>query len=220
MLLQTPQITTRRVCQIGIVAHVDRLAAASALAQRVDAAAMCIDDGTLGCEGNHYRVWSQLAAGDTPWSLVLEDDAVPVADFGVQLHGVLRNAPAPVVSLYLGRTRPPSWQNWAARVTAKADAENACYIPATRLLHAVGVAMHRRLIPHMLTGTVDLKLPVDEAITAWARSNRYQVAYCWPSIVDHLDLPTLVAHRDGKPREQPRTAWRAGSRNHWHWRPV
>lgn len=218
--MKPTELTTRRLCQIGIVAHVDRLDMAAALADTVDARVICIDDGTIGCDGNHRRVWTHLAIGDAPWSLVLEDDAVPVRDFTAQLVGVLRNSPAPVVSLYLGRSRPPAWQDWAEEATATADARGDCFIPCNRLLHAVGVAMHRRLVTHMLAQTLDVELPVDEAISAWARWNEHKISYCWPSIVDHRDIPTLVKHPDGKPRTMSRTAWSVGSRNHWHWRST
>jgi hypothetical protein len=205
---------------IGIVAHIARQAQAQALAERVDATHVCVDDGSLGCEGNHYRTWDLLKRAPTPWAVVLEDDAVPVRDFAAQLDGVLAYAPTPLVSLYLGRSRPPAWQNWIRQATLRADHADACYIESRRLLHGVGVAMHTGLIGAMLRQTrhLDRGTPVDEAITLWARHQRppLTVSYCWPSIVDHLDGPTLVAHRDGKPRATARKAWAVGSRNRWH----
>jgi hypothetical protein len=203
--------------EIGIVAHVDRLTEAAQLADDVDAMALMVDDGTLGCEGNHVRTWRRLANAATPWVAVLEDDAQPVRDFGAQLDGVLAHAPTPIVSLYLGRSRPPIFQPWIRRQVANADAADACYIIGRRLLHCVGLAIRTPLITDMVaTVRTMVGVPIDEAIHAWAEGNGHDMAYCWPSIVDHHDGPTLVAHRDGQPRTEPRVAWCCGSRNPWH----
>lgn len=201
---------------IGIVGHIDRLTQANKLADDVDAAFLSIDDGTLKCEGNHVAVWRHLASASTPWSVVLEDDALPVTDFRNQLVGVLKAAPTPIVSLYLGRTRPPAWQPWVQQATINADRQDVCFIPAKRLLHAVGIAMHTRLIGAMVRAVQDIGLPMDEAIHVWAQREGYPVTYCWPSIVDHRDGPTVIPrHRDGMPRTEPRTAWSCGRRSRW-----
>jgi hypothetical protein len=199
---------------IGIVAHVDRFTDACALADRTGAVTVMVDDGELGCEANHIRTWRALATAKTPWAVVLEDDALPVRDFQSQLDDVLANAPTPIVSLYLGRSRPPIWQPWIRGATINADRQGACFIPGRRLLHCVGVAVHTGLINDMADTAEALELPIDEAITAWA-DDRYGVSYCWPSIVDHNDGPTLVAHRDNQPRSEPRVAWSCGSRTSW-----
>lgn len=203
---------------IGIVAHTSRIQEANQLATIVGAAMVNVDDGTLGCEGNHRRTWTDLVTtGRAEWIVVLEDDAVvPELGFGGQLDGVLRNAPAPIVSLYLGTSRPPQHQAWAARVTALASSRDSCYIPANRLLHGVGVAIRRSIIADVLA-RLPVDLPIDEAITRAARG-AWRIAYCWPSIVDHHDGPTVAAHRDGRLRTQPRKAWCYGTRPCW--RPL
>lgn len=180
------------------------------------------DDGTLGCDGNHRNAWAALATMRTsyprpPWSVVLEDDAQPVDGFLDQLDAVLAAAPTPIVSLYLGHSRPPTWQPWIRQQTIRATQADSCFIHCKRMLHAVGIAMHTRMIPDMLTAVADLDgLPMDEAITEYARGAGYAISYCWPSIIDHADGPTLVAHRDGRPRDEPRRAWRTGVRSAWH----
>jgi hypothetical protein len=203
---------------IGIVAHIDRLTQTNALAHQVEAAHIAIDDGTLGCEGNHHRVWKHLAHSGAYWTVVLEDDAEPVPFFGAQLTSALAMAPASIVSLYLGRSRPPQWQKRIERATYGANAANASFILHNRLLHCVGVAIKSRLVGEMLD-TVAMTachgLPMDEAISAWARAHRYGVAYTWPSLVDHEDGPTLAIHRDGVVRDAPRRAWKTGTRTRW-----
>lgn len=211
--------TAPKIAAIGIIAHVARLRQAEKLAETVGADCIAVDDGALGCEANEYRAYRQLARQGLPWTVLLEDDAVPVDDFTGQLHGVLCNAPNAIVSLYLGRSRPPVWQNWIRRATVRAEAEQACFIESSRLLHTVGVAIHTRLIGSMLAQTRHLGgIPIDEAISAWARHQTpaIRVSYCWPSIVDHLDGPTLIVHPDGQPRDTGRIAWAVGTRSRWH----
>ena len=65
-----------------------------------------------------------------------------------------------------------------------------------------------------LPGTVK-DTPIDEAISSWARQRDYGISYTWPSLLDHRDEGTLVEHRDGQPRAEPRTAWCADWRESW-----
>src|SRR5512139_644190 len=204
-----------RVC-IGVVAHTSRKTMAEQLAEQVSAATVAVDDGRLGCRGNHLQVWKYLAAHDSDWTVVLEDDAVPVDDFRHQLHQALTHTPCPVTSLYLGTGRPPHWQTRIRDAVAKAHANDASYIVTTHLLHAVAAAVKTPLIPHMLAH-IEAKqyLPIDEAISQWAKRAGHSIAYTMPSICQHHDGPTLVKHRDGSPRNKPRKAWTVGVRTTW-----
>lgn len=201
---------------LGVVGHVDRAEMAVSLAAEVGADAMEVDDGTLGCEANHRRVWARLARyyTDFGWSVVLEDDAVPVADFDAQLSAALNVAPAPIVSLYLGRLRPPQHQ---PAISALVESDPAAHwFVARRLLHAVGVAIRTDLVPDMLALIGGSGRPIDEAISSWAAVRGLPVAYTWPSLVDHADTPTVIArHADGRPRAAGRVAWRCGGRPAW-----
>lgn len=207
----------KRIRVIGVVGHVSRLPMAQQLAGKVCAQYVSIDDGTLGCSGNHLKVWATLAERnpDAEWLCVLEDDAIPCTNFRHQLNQALAVAPTPIVSLYLGTGFPTQWQRFIRAAVAKADTDNATWIASTDLLHAVGYAIHTNLIPDMLTHT-NATLPIDQAISAWARRNKHQVAYTWPSLVDHHDGQPAITHRhDGRPRNKPRKAWRHGTHEHW-----
>lgn len=199
---------------IGIVAHTSRGAAAKELAKTVGAQFMSIDNGLLGCDGNHDAVHRHLARMGADWSVVLEDDAVPVDGFRDQLTKVLAASPASVVSLYLGRQRPPQYQSRIASTINEADLVDAHWLTSSRLLHAVGYAIRTELLPSLLD--YPHGQPADERISAWAD----RVAYCWPSLVDHADVPTIVAHPDRQPRPPGRTAWRVGTREVWTDRSV
>jgi len=205
--------------RIGIVGHVQREEMALDLYNQVDADFLSIDplDG-IGCLANHLAVWRWHA--DNPGSdfcLVLEDDAVPVEDFRHQLAAALAVAPTPIVSLYLGRGYIGDTQLSAS--VRRAEATGSHWLLADhRLLHAVGLAVRRELLPSMITELSRRTHlprarsgPIDHMLGQWARRNHHEVAYTVPSLVDHADGPSLVMRH----RRAPRTAWRTGGREQW-----
>lgn len=198
-----------------MVAHTARVAEAKLLAGVVRADFVSVDNGVLGCDGNHLSVQRHLAGLPGDWSVVLEDDAVPVAGFRAQLAAALEVAPAPVVSVYLGRQRPPQFVRQVVQAVGRANSVDASWIVGRRMLHAVGYAIRSDVLGSLLE--FDSALPSDERISAWADGG---VAYCWPSLVDHADLPTVVKHRDRQPRPPGRTAYRVGGRDVWTGRSV
>lgn len=207
---------------IGIVAHVARAEQAHKLMDDVGAAYLSLDNGLWGANGNARRVWRHMLKHHAPHVdhlVVLEDDAVPVDGFAEQLEQVLAAAPAPVLSLYLGRLRPPHLQYMIEPATKRADNHNASFIVSRQLLHAVGLVVRSDLVKDMLA-SLDEELPIDEAINGWLNRHRYRVGYCWPSIVEHADGETLLQHRDGQKREAGRVAWRCGTRDHWENRII
>ncbi|MCX8559786.1 hypothetical protein OS122_02585 [Mycolicibacterium mucogenicum] len=205
----------------AIVAHSSRLQQTLALATAVGGASLWFDDGTLGCERNHQRAWEWHRQNTTHgWAIVLEDDAVPVPDFTAQLRTALDVARSPVVSLYLGTSRPPAWQPRVRDATTAANEHDASWIVGPQLLHAVGVAIHSDYVPALCDWLPATKCPVDQAIAAWAVTWQHDVAYTWPSLVDHADDDTIAEHHDGSPRTEPRKAWRTGTRTTWTSRTV
>ncbi|AON96985.1 glucosyltransferase [Mycobacterium phage Tonenili] len=205
---------------IAVVACQSRQRRAENLAQAVGAEFVAVDDGTLGPGANHDVAWRWLDDSGGEWSVVLEDDAIPVAGFRGQLAAVLKAAPSPIVSLYLGRSRPPHWQLSIMQVI-NCDEH---FLLGSTLLHHVAVAIKTDLIFDMLAER-DRHLPVDESIGTWARGREIPVAYAHPSIVDHEHrLPTTILERTsgyagetgrrGSSREV-RKAWTLGSRKVW-----
>jgi len=203
---------------IGIVAHTARAPQARKLKDAVGAAYVSVDNGTLGCDRNHQRTWRWLAAhaADHPWAVILEDDAVPCEGFPHQLRAALAAAPpnAGVVSLYLGRQRPPQAQYAVQDAVQRAIAADACWITSGHLIHAVAVAVRTELLPSLIE-YLDPELPSDEGLDDWI-STTTRVAYTYPSLVDHADGPTLFAHPDGQTRPPGRIAWHHGIRTAWN----
>lgn len=189
---------------------------ADQLAEQVSADFISLDEGTLGPNKNHRRTWTELAALPASHAVVLEDDAVVIRDFRHQIEQAIKAAPSDIISGYLGKQRPPQWMPKVKRAIETANQNDAHYITSTHLLHGVCIAMHTDHIPPMLAFTATRNyLPWDEAVGAYARHTKQLIAYTWPSLVDHRDGPTLIAHRDKARRRPGRVAWRIGTRDVW-----
>lgn len=212
---------------IGIVAHNDRFDMAYQLSRQVDADIISFDNGDLGAFGNHIQTWTQLreTCGAAQWLVVLEDDAQPVPCFASQLDAALDAAPGPVLSLYLGRTRPPQVQRpLRALIHAGLD---TCWVQHDEMLHGVAIAIRADLVDSMLETIVQSPYvfeAIDTAIGMWAGTTHY----AWPSLVDHADTATVIdIHPDGQPRGPiiptdtgipvlaRRVAWKVGQRTTW-----
>lgn len=199
---------------LGIVTHPQRLTYAEQLQAKTNADLIITDDGR-GPGANHTRAWQELATLDTTWTVLLEDDCLPIINFCGQLAKALTVAPTGIVSLYLGKSRPPQHQTKIRDAVAKAHANDASWIITDKLFHAVAVAIRTDHITDMTTG-LKAYLPIDEALSQRARQLGELIAYSHPSIVDHNDaLPSLTRHRDRQPRRPGRVAWTLGTRTTW-----
>lgn len=214
---------------IGIVAHQKRFPQASTLYEKIGANFISLDEGDLNCEANHVQAWEQFESTESEWGVVLEDDAVPVVNFRRQLAEVLKVANTPIVSLYLGRKRPPHWQDSIAQVVGA----NTSFIVSDTLLNCVATCVHSDYLPdirHAVRTQFEkqstqkdvVKLPIDEMITQWMKMLGLHVSYTNPSLVDHADQDTLIDYHlsefqedDMSTREKGRRAWRVGTREKW-----
>lgn len=195
---------------IGIVAHVDRGAMAAELSDKVHPKLVNPDDGSLGCSGNHAFVQSRLAS-EPGWSVILEDDAVPLNDFHADLQDVLEISPEPIVGLYLGCGYPSNWQQ---RIVDAIAADTPLII-CPRLLHAVGYALAPEIKKDVAAwmgarGRKGPGMAPDEAISVWAAAHGHRVVYTNPSLVDHRDTPTVIRARSNNfapGRNRPRRAY-------------
>jgi len=206
---------------IAVVAHTKRADEAHQLMERVGAAYLSMDNGTLGCEQNHRRTWQWLADNNpNEWSTVLEDDARPVPNFKQHLQQALAHTDTDVVSCYLGhKVNNPPQEATGQRAVDNATKNGACWITSHLLLHAVAVSIKTALIPDMLNHTRTVRLPIDEAITHWTRHKQpaMMIGYTNPSLVDHADgEPVILRRRDKMPRPKGRTAYTVGTPHQWN----
>lgn len=208
---------------IGIVAHSARVERAHALFDAVKADYCNVDDGTLGCAGNHLKVLGELAGYDTGWSVVLEDDAEPVSAFRVEIAQAVRHTPAPVIGLYLGTGNPSGQvqrQMRAALMTAQR--RNLAWITADCLIGSVGYAIRTSLIEAMLPELVETLGAAEQryarveyplAVSRWAQNWEMPICYTVPSLVDHAD-DTPIGYGPDEARSE-RRAWSCGTRQNW-----
>jgi hypothetical protein len=151
-----------------------------------------------------------------PGPSVLEDDAQPVDDFTHQLEQALQASPEPIVSLYMGRMKPEKWQAPMQAAITEANTTGAHWITTNAAIHAVGIAIHTTLIPDLLKYWRDW-LPADQAISSWTRRTNRHIAYTHPSLINHLDIPTVIKRRqDGMTRTPGRIAWHTGTHDEWN----
>lgn len=198
---------------IGIVAHESRAVRAEQLSLGLRAVAGHVDDGTLGCAGNHIQVLQQMDAFTADWCCILEDDAVPVREFRGELARALQHAPTPIVGLYLGTGNPSGEvQIQFRQAIVAAQEQRLAWIVGDCLIGSVGYVVYADLRDDMLdyiTGR-DEELPL--RISRWAQDRGIDVCYTAPSLVDHEDHDTV----DGPSTRSPRKAWWHGSRREWH----
>lgn len=196
----------------GVVGHIDRVEPAAALAVGLDAA-LFVDNGALSVWENHARAWRSVASRESDWTVILQDDALPIEDFDAHFKNAVEHLPTKgVIGLYVGISRPPQWQ---ARIDAAITASDACdaaWIKARVLLWGVGVAIPSDRVLDMLDVAGRLPIPYDQAIGWWARHEPEPMPIYYPShsLIDHADWPTLIRHHDGQARVEPRVAWRIG----------
>lgn len=158
--------------------------------------------------------------------MVLEDDAVPIPEFHTQLAMALDKAPSPLVSLYLGRSRPAFRQDRIARALVGCSHPGSGDVVDTsvpwvvhdRLLHCVAVVIRREIVADMhwaLPEHLALHPAIDQAITNYARQYNLPISYSVPSLVDHADEDSYALHTDINPTFGPRVAWITGKRESW-----
>lgn len=141
------------------------------------------------------RAWEAAADVGADWSLVLQDDAVPCQDLIAGLEAALSHLDRPaVVSAYLGAGRPVP--NQVARAVRIAEDRHESWAQMVFCYWGVGICLPTEVVPDML-----------EWATAYRRRNydtrvgqyvlkvlRWPAMYTFPSLVDHLDAPSLVTH--------------------------
>jgi GR25 family glycosyltransferase involved in LPS biosynthesis len=217
----------------AIVAHPGRIALAETIQDLVSWDALhdiptkiFMDNEGIGCDDNHLRAWEYLSRQDGEWLMVLEDDVSPVDDFVEQLHRALDAAPAPIVSFYLGRTRPAFYQERIAHALVGCSHPgpddpvdmSTPWLVSNRLFSQQCVAIRRDVLRgmiRMLPEFVHRERAIDQGMTAYMRSASLPVAYSVPSLVDHLDGQSYARHADQNPVHGPRVAWCTGKRSEW-----
>jgi hypothetical protein len=208
--------------RIGIVACEARQDRAWDLFKTVGADYISVDTHPyIGCRPNHRMVWHKLAnlTLAAEWAVLMEDDVIVQPGFREMAFDALQAAPDDIniVSFYLGQKMPSYWQPKAAAAVEQAKRLDPCWIIGNRLHSNQCCAIRGGYrVRKMLAVTDSLFRPMDESITIWSRATAQQVAYSWPSLVDHDDtLPSRAVHPDGMVRVPGRVAYRFDTRKQW-----
>lgn len=143
------------------------------------------------------RAW-ELHDPNADWHLLLQDDAIVAPDLLEATAKALDHVPLnALVSLYIGTGRPLPWM-WK-QLGEKADKEGASWIVGPRVMWGVALAIPVKSIPGMLAyadqqhGIAD-----DMRVGRWARRQRWQAWFPWPSLVNHPDDESLIGHGPGR----------------------
>lgn len=189
-----------------VVAHPDREWRARQLAYELGAG-IAVDDLGEGEWANHRSALLLGAQSGASHVLCIEDDAVPVPNLLAEAAKAIEARPNACISLYVGTGRPR--QIGVRQAIERADALDLSWLSADSLCWGVAFIMPAQDIDPMLGWAKTSRLPTDQRIGAWYRSQQRPVYYTWPSLVDHADIPSVIK---GRPRPEKRVAHRVGTR--------
>jgi len=209
--------------RIGIVAHHKRKAVAEDLAIRVAADVIELDvttptgprNGAYRCTLNHLDCLEALLGcveSAQEWVVVLEDDAMPVADFRFHVERAVTHAPSELVGLYIGTGNPSG----EVQRQIRAALEHAgAWLAGDFFISAVGYAVKAHVVNDLIECTDIHQWPLTMEwpmrVTKWAQKRGYDVSYTHPSLVDHADTPSVILPG----AKSGRRAWEVGTREDW-----
>jgi len=208
---------------IGVVTHVNRKELSGKLIRDVEADCVGVDHtwppNPIGCANNHIRTLKSLYMTANPgeWCVVLEDDAVPVANFRQELKRALLSCDASLVGLYLGTGSPDgATQRAIIPAVSAAKASDAAWIESDWFISTVGYVLRSEWLSDLIAGISDLSGPVDNRISEWSQEAGLKTWYCQPSLVDHHDEQSMISSFSFYPRQ---AHW-VGTRDQWNRRTV
>ncbi len=197
--------------KIVIVAHYKRRDQAERLARSLNAHVVMDEIGNGALFG--HRKALEWCSVQNERCVIMEDDALPVADFGNLAQRWMGECPDDLLSFYLGTGRPPQYQTQIAHLLRRADQWREEYITLPQLIHGVCYSVPQDKVKPLLS-VLPLVGAADFAIgSAWQQVTNKPIIYPVRSLVDHDDLPSVEVHPDGQKRTEPRRAWRLETAN-------
>lgn len=185
-----------------VTGHHSRRQKAERLAESLDAH-LLMDNENHGANWNHRRAL-EWASGRSERVIIIEDDALPVADFAGLVAEWLVRFPDSLCSFYLGTGRPPQYQMQIAERLIIADKNREDFITLPRLIHGVCYSVPPHHIERVLARW-DSRKPADYAV-----GDAYGGPVVYPvySLVEHADGEPAERHPDKALRTERRRAWR------------
>lgn len=178
------QKARQMVASIVVMGHPKRKAQAEALALELDAEIVW-DRGQGLCD-TAWRAWQ---AQDGEWRTVIQDDAIPAANFRANLDRILTGTQP--VSWYYGTGTPNHSHQIRQKAVIQAKQTQASWIEHKGPWWAVGVSIHESHIDGLLAQ--ESKMKADDArYTAYFTKLRIPCRYTWPSLLDHTDGESIA----------------------------
>lgn len=144
------------------------------------------------------RAWQATLTPDAEWGVVIQDDALPCPDLIAGLEQALTHVPDDIniVSPYLGTKRPV--QLTYTKMARDARTVGAAWVCSLALSWGVAIACRTSTIQPMLDWCdMQRGKPYDMRVGRYYRDHLNQYCwYTWPSLVDHREGPSLIAHGD------------------------
>lgn len=147
--------------------------------------------GEIGCYLSHYRLWQRIIDEDLPCALIMEDDAVPEADFPVVLDQIMAIS-------------EPSWdmlrffggKNRKGRLLHSLECGYSVLYPRHITAGAVAYLLTRQGAEKLLRHGREILWPVDNLMDRyWESGLRIEIIKPWP--VTHLPEPESDINRLG-----------------------
>lgn len=189
---------------VSIMAHPDRAARVDELRAALEAPVPVAWDTEGPPTRDPERLWrtARRAWGlhdpGADWHLLLQDDVIPSPGLLGTVGRALAHVPDPaIVSLYIGTGRPLPrvWE----RLGAEADKAGASWIVGPRAMWGVALAVPTALLAGMVEWCDRQRgIPDDMRVGRWARRNRLEAWFPWPSLVDHPDGESIIGHGPGR----------------------
>lgn len=204
----------------SVMAHPDRADQVRELMTALDRPVAIHWDDEGPPSGNADRIWRTARAAwtmadpEADWHVLIQDDARPCADLLAGLERALAYVPPDaVVSPYLGTGRnvPIRWEAMARA----ADTAGATWVRSNKLMWGVCIVLPVKLLGEMISyADRRSSVPDDMRVAGWAEKTNREIWYTWPSLVDHLTIPSLTKH---KARERVARQWTGGSALEINW---
>lgn len=143
---------------------------------------------------NGRKAW-EMATGE--WHLVLQDDAIVVPDLLTGLERMLEYVPDDIglISPYFGTRRPSAGTVNLIADRARQENPAPSFIRLRALNWGVSIMARTADIEAMANWCdTQYSMAYDTRVGQWFLRNRRDTLYPWPSLVDHLEGPSLVGH--------------------------
>ena len=142
------------------------------------------------------RAWRTVAARRADWSMVIQDDVLVCRDLIPALEAALGSVPERViVSPFVGRNQPRGYVQQIAAAVEQATERSASWIMTGGLMWGVAICVPTATVPRMVAWSDRMNQwrSYDKRVGQFYKRNHYRTWYTWPNLVDHRDVPSLLA---------------------------